>query len=194
MLLLNVLFPKVRAELLRVLFADPAVELHLRELVRQSGLGLGTVQEELAKLEEAELIRARADGNRKLFRANTEHPVFADLHGLVTKTAGVSAVLADALSGLAGVDLAFVFGSWARGKAGADSDIDLMVIGKTGLRALAPRLRPAMARCGREINPHVLAPEEWTKRLRDGDAFVADVARQPKLFVKGGTDEFERMA
>jgi CopG family nickel-responsive transcriptional regulator len=36
-------------------------------------------------------------------------------------------------------------------------------------------------------NPQVLAPEEWTKRLRDGDAFVAEVARQPKLFVRGET-------
>lgn len=194
MLLLNVLFPKVRAELLRVLFLDPAVELHLRELVRRTGLGLGTVQDELAKLEEAELIRSRADGNRKLFQANKEHPVYAELHGIVVKTAGVCAVLADSLGGLEGVELAFVFGSWARGEAGAGSDIDLMVIGQTGLRALAPRLRPAVGQCGREINPHVLTPEEWTKRLRVGDAFVADVAKQPKLFVKGRANELERMA
>ena len=50
MALLAVLFPQVRAEVLRLLFADGARELHLRELTRQSRLTLGTMQGELEKL------------------------------------------------------------------------------------------------------------------------------------------------
>ncbi len=81
--LLAVLFPKVRAEVLRLLFADPATELHLRELTRRTGLALGTVQVELAKLVGAGLLVAERDGNRRYFRAETGHPAFGALQQLV---------------------------------------------------------------------------------------------------------------
>lgn len=81
--LLTVLFPKVRAEVLRLLFADPATELHLRELTRRSGLALGTVQVELAKLVAAGLVVAERDGNRRYFRAESGHPAFGALQQLV---------------------------------------------------------------------------------------------------------------
>jgi hypothetical protein len=45
---LNILFPQVRAEILRLLFCDPARQRYVRELTAMSGLALGTVQEELA--------------------------------------------------------------------------------------------------------------------------------------------------
>ena len=54
MSLLPVLFPQVRAEVLRLLFADASRELHLRDLTRQSGLALGTMQGELEKLSSAD--------------------------------------------------------------------------------------------------------------------------------------------
>ena len=48
--LLTLLFPQVRAEILRLLFAEAGRELHLRDLTRQSGLSIKTVQNEFAKL------------------------------------------------------------------------------------------------------------------------------------------------
>ena len=78
MSLLQILFPQVRAEVLRLLFADETRELHLRELTRQSGLSLGTLQTEVEKLRAADLLLSRRDGNRLYFRANAAHPLFAD--------------------------------------------------------------------------------------------------------------------
>jgi hypothetical protein len=43
---LNILFPQVRAEILRLLFCDPARQRYVRELTAMSGLALGTVQED----------------------------------------------------------------------------------------------------------------------------------------------------
>lgn len=191
--LLTVLFPKVRAEVLRLLFADGSRELHLRELVRQSGLTLGTVQAEVGKLLEAGLLADRRDGNRRYVRANTEHPVFAELHGLVQKTGGLRDVLAEALAGLAGVEIALVFGSVAAGTAKPDSDVDLLVIGGIGLRALAPRLRPAAERLGREINPVIMSPEEFV-RGRATKPLLVDLLAKPKLFIQGDERELERLA
>jgi DNA-binding transcriptional ArsR family regulator len=186
---LTILFPKVRAEVLRLLFADPGKELHLRELSRLSQLALGTLQAEVRKLAAAELILARRDGNRLYYRANSAHPVFPELQGLALKTTGLREQLMDALAGLDGVRLAFVFGSQAAGTAGASSDVDLLVVGTVGLRVLAPRLRPVTGTLGREINPHVLAPATLSAKARSGDAFVASVLAGPKLWVIGGADE-----
>ena len=81
--LLEIIFPQVRAEVLRLLFAAPDRELHLRELTRQSGFTLGTLQTEVKKLCGADLLLSRRDGNRLYFRANADHPLFADLRQLV---------------------------------------------------------------------------------------------------------------
>ncbi len=191
--LLSVLFPRVRAEVLRILFADPMVELHLRELVRRSGLTLGTVQGEVKKLVDAELLIDRTDGNRRYFRANAEHPVYADLHQLVLKTSGLHDVLAQALIELESVEIAAVFGSTASGHAHADSDVDLLVIGDIGLRQLAPRLRPAAEQLGREINPVVMTPQAFV-RDRERKPLLVDLLAKPMIFIKGTSRELEGLA
>jgi predicted nucleotidyltransferase len=192
MSLLPILFPQVRAEVLRLLFADGSRELHLRDLTRQSGLGLGTVQGELEKLSSADLVTSRRDGNRRYYRANISHPLFSDLQQLVLKTSGLREVLADALRRVKGIEVAFVFGSLAAGGGRAASDIDLFVIGDAGLRALSPALRHAADVMGREINPVTMTVAEFRKR-RAKDPFVLDVLGKEKLFVRGGADELERL-
>lgn len=186
--LLEIIFPRVRAEVLRLLFADESRELHLRELTRQSGLTLGTLQTEVEKLCAADLLLSRRDGNRRYFKANATHPLFVDLRQLVLKTAGLREVLAEALRDLAGVELAFVFGSLAAGAGKAASDVDLLVIGDVGLRALAPRLRGAAERLGREINPVTMTAAEFV-RGRTNNPFLGDVLAKEKLLIVGTADE-----
>ena len=119
--------------------------------------------------------------NRRAWEA-----VFADL-----KTRGLeaSAVQLGIMDGLPGIELAFIFGSQAAGVAGAASDVDLLVVGSAGLRALAPRLRPVASALGREVNPHVLSRETFSEKARTGDAFIASVLAAPKLWIVGGADE-----
>ena len=192
MSLLSVLFPQVRAEVLRLLFADAARELHLRDLTRQSGLGLGTVQGELEKLSQADLVTSRRDGNRRYYRANASHPLFTDLQQLVLKTSGLRDVLVDALKGVKGIKAALVFGSLAAGSGKAGSDVDLLVIGEAGLRALAPGLRRASEKLGREINPVTMTAAEYAKGKKK-HPLLLDIADKEKLFIRGGADELVRL-
>ena len=190
--LVDIVSSRVKAELLRLLFGLGQLELHLRELVRQSGLSLGTVQQELRRLTRVGLVIARKDGNRVYYRANPDHPVHRELCALVLKTDGLAGVLQPALK-TPDVSVAFVFGSVARGDTGADSDVDLMVIGSVGLRRLVALLAGSADRLGREINPHVLSPEEFVNRKKRRDHFVTSVLGSPKLFVKGTEHELETM-
>lgn len=83
--ILHVLFPSVRAEILRCLFFDPSRELYVRELARTTNLALRTVQQELARLSAAGLVVSRSNGYHRFYRANQKHPVFSDLQQLVSK-------------------------------------------------------------------------------------------------------------
>lgn len=183
---------RVKAEIFRLLFGLRRPELHLREIVRQSGLSLGTVQQELKGLAGVGLLKSRRDGNRVYFSANPEHPAHRELCALVLKTNGLAGVLARALTSPE-VQLAFVFGSIARGEAQAESDVDLMVIGPIGLRGLTQLLSGVAEVVGREINPHILTPEEFRERKRNKDHFVTSVLAAPMLFVKGSEHELTAM-
>jgi hypothetical protein len=83
MSLLHGLFPVVRAEVLQLLFTNPGQELYVRELARLSFLTLQTVQDELAKLETAELIVSRSNGYQRFYRANPKHPLYAVVRRMV---------------------------------------------------------------------------------------------------------------
>ncbi|MFW5883056.1 MAG: nucleotidyltransferase domain-containing protein [Verrucomicrobiota bacterium] len=191
---LEQIFPKARADLLGLLFIDAEKSLHLRELARLTGLAVGTIQREVAKLREADLFVERRAGNRLYFQANTAHPIFPDLQGIALKTSGIRPRLADALAGLEGIEVAFVYGSFAEGTANAESDIDLFVIGSVGLRQLSPRLRGVADAMNREINPSVLSAASYRKKLSEADAYIRNVTMGKKLWIIGTEDELAAMA
>ena len=83
--LLHGLFPAVRAEVLRLLFTNRGQELYTREIARLSFLALRTIQDELAKLEAANLIVSRTNGYHLFYRANPKHPLHAPLVEIVRK-------------------------------------------------------------------------------------------------------------
>jgi DNA-binding transcriptional ArsR family regulator len=85
--LLKALFPKVRAEVLRLLFTNPGQELYVRQLARLSSLTLHTIQDELAKLARARLVLSRSNGYHRFYRANPRHPLYSTLRRLVIKSA-----------------------------------------------------------------------------------------------------------
>jgi DNA-binding transcriptional ArsR family regulator len=85
--LLHLLFPHVRAEILRMLFVNPTSQTYGREAARVTTLALRTVQRELAMLEAAGFVTSRKKGSVRLFCANRGHRMFPALQQLVMKGA-----------------------------------------------------------------------------------------------------------
>jgi predicted nucleotidyltransferase/DNA-binding HxlR family transcriptional regulator len=191
-LLAQLICSRARAEIFRVLFGLRSGEIHLREIQRQTGFAVGTVRQDVEKLVKVGLVTRRKDGNRVYYAANEMHPLVGDIRQLVLKTVGLADVLADALTDQ-GIRCALVFGSVAAGTAGAESDIDLLVVGDIGLRKLSELLAGVGDRLGRQINPHVLSPAEFAKRARAKEHFVSAVIRSQKVFVKGSEHELSAM-
>jgi predicted nucleotidyltransferase len=192
-ILSQLLSSKVRAELFRLLFGTNKADIHMRELARQAGCAIGTMQTELAKLRSLDLVVPRKDGNRTYYRANLEHPLYPDIHSLVLKTVGLVDILRQALEKKSDIQFAFVFGSIARQEETAVSDIDLMVIGRLGLRNLTGLLAGVSENLGRDINPHVMSLEDFRTRTASGDHFISQITASRKIFIIGDQDELAAM-
>ena len=190
--LADILSSRVRAEIFRLFFGLNEKELHLREVERQAGLTLGTIRQDLQKLLKLDLVKARRDGNRLYYQANTEHPLYPEIRKLVLKTAGLVEIFKSVLD-RKGVRVAFVFGSLASNREKGTSDVDLMVIGAVGLRALSGWLSGVTEQIGREINPHTMNVEEFRRRQKKGDHFLSSVLESPKLFIVGNENDLAAM-
>jgi predicted nucleotidyltransferase len=191
----DALFTKTQQRVLAVLFGQSDRSFYANEIIGLAASGSGAVQRELARLEAASLVTVRRMGNQKHYQANHDAPIFAELRAIVLKTFGVADVLRAALQPLwPFVDLAFVYGSLAKGTERAGSDIDLMVIGLVPSNAqLLEALSPAQTQLGRAVNPTLYTPDEFAQRLRDGKSFIVRVLDQPKIFVKGSEHDIARI-
>jgi uncharacterized protein len=192
-LLAEILSSNIRAEIFGNLFGVSPQNLHLREIERRTGFAIGTVQQEIKKLQRLEIITRIKDGNRVYYKANTDHPLYPDIRNLVIKTSGLVDLIKEALSSETKIKIAFVFGSVARQEEKSISDVDLMVIGDIGLRTLTGLLMNVSAKLGREINPHRLTESEFGKRKNGKDHFLQQVLKSPKIFIVGKEDELNAM-
>jgi DNA-binding transcriptional ArsR family regulator len=191
--LAQILSSNVKAEIFRLLFGLNGRPLHVRELERRSGLAIGTVRQELARLTKLGLIEARTDGNRRYYTAREDHPLYPEIRNLVLKTSGLADVLHGALQKEKRIRVAFVFGSIAQAREQAHSDIDLLVVGDIGLREVTKLLSGAAGKVGREINPHVFTPVEFLRRKRASDHFLKSVLSEPRIFIIGDEHELGAM-
>lgn len=183
----ELLFPnQYRRKVLALLLMNPHKWVHLRELARLTDASPGTLKKEVDVLMGAGLLKSQKMGNQTQFSANTEHPVYPELFGLIRKTIGLHDVLARALEFLDGkLEVVFVFGSMAKETETSHSDVDVMVIGDVTFGDVVNALYDVQTMVGREINPKVMSRSEWQAKQHEGNSFVKELRAQPKIFIVG---------
>jgi predicted nucleotidyltransferase len=196
---LEAIFPSIRAGVLSAALLEPRRWWFMSELARHLGSGPSSLQRELESLVNSGILERREDGRRVYFRANAGSPVFRDLRGLVEKTAGVVPALASALESFGDrIELAFVYGSIARGEERVSSDVDVTIVGSVRQIDLVPALRKLEDRLGREVNATLFSPQEFRRRLIAGDHFVSSVVKGKTISLKGSfqgsLDELDKTA
>jgi predicted nucleotidyltransferase len=190
------LFGSARQAVLGLLFDRPDERFYQRQIVRALMIGTGAVQRELARLVAAGILLRAVEGHQTYYQVNRNSPIYPELHGLVRKTMGLAGAIRTALEPLAEhIRLAFIYGSLARGGETAASDIDLMIVGDdVKLSQISPALVSARASLQRELNPTAFRTEEFSTKLRDGNAFLTRVVEGQKVFLIGSQDELDRLA
>lgn len=183
---------KGRAAILRSLFDGRHQSVHIRELARISRLSAPSLMREAKSLVRIGLLCESKDGNRVDYVANVVSPLYEVLERLVGKTDGAEVVLRDVFADSPS-KVVFIYGSRAKGSERTDSDYDLFVIGNEGLRSVSGRVRKAAEKVDVEINPYVIAPDEFARRMKAGDHFLKDIMSSPKRFLKGDENELARL-
>jgi predicted nucleotidyltransferase len=127
--MLQALIPsKMRLKLLLKFFLNSHTESYLRNLETEFGDSTNSIRLELNHMEKAGLLTSHSEGNKKLFRANTSHPLFPEINSILLKYIGLDQIIDKVIKNLGNVQSVYLTGSFARG---IDSPIiDLMFTGE----------------------------------------------------------------
>jgi hypothetical protein len=153
---------KTRLKLLLKFFLNSGSRAHLRNLETEFGESTNAIRLELNKFEQAGLLKSEVDGNKKVFRANTAHPLFQDIHNILLKTIGFDQIIDRVVTQLGNVEKAYVAGDFARGM---DAQIiDLVIVGnEINQEYLVNLVAKTEELISRKIRYVIFKPDEFEK-------------------------------
>jgi hypothetical protein len=117
---------KTRLKLILKLFLNPESSSYLRGLAEEFGESSNAIRVELNRFESAGLLLSQSSGNKKMYRANTKHPLYDEIHSIVKKTFGIDKIVNDVIERLGDVQEAYIIGDFAIGVNGPSIDIVLV--------------------------------------------------------------------
>ncbi len=176
-----------RMRALRALFAEPERGFGQRELASEAGLDPGGVARLLKRWTASGLVTRRQQDGLPRYYASSD-PALAPLVTLMQQDSALVRALRDALSSLTGVDVAVIFGSVARGAAGAASDLDLLVLGRASELKLNAALKPVGRKLGRAVRATACTLDSFKNQLRGGESFAMGVLQGPRVSLIGDLD------
>jgi predicted nucleotidyltransferase len=188
----SVTFPRLLAELA----SAPDRTFTAGELETRVGASHDSLYRALGRGVEAGLVRRERIGRQHVYRIDTDAPVFPEIKTLLSKLLGPAQALRQALAdvGPPEVEAAFLFGSAARAQDRLASDLDVFVVGDVSRFTLARLLADAERELGREVNAMAYPRQEVERRLAEGDGFLLEVFRQPKLMLAGREEDLPAIA
>lgn len=184
----------LRSQLRRKVLTFFYVNRTARVYVRQLALALGTdstnMSRELARLEQEGFLRAEIEGRQLYYTVNRDYPYLKPVFALLAGSVGIEPALRASLRAIAGIQAAWIYGSYAKDEADAKSDIDLLIAGQPDQAQLAAEIRQVEKTLRREINYTVLTSRELKRRIARRDAFIADVWNGKRIeLVSDGDNE-----
>jgi predicted nucleotidyltransferase len=161
-LLQTLITSKTRLRLLLKFFLNSNTTSWLRDLEAEFGESTNGIRLELKHLEDAGMLTSEMTGNKKMYRANVEHPLFGEIHQLLLKHTGIHQLMesiTSKISRIGDVTAAYLTGSFARG---ADSPvIDILLVGSEIDRSyLANLVEKAETFIHRKIRYVIVSTEE----------------------------------
>ena len=149
----------------------------------------GVFQRSLNALADEGILRSEYRANARYFQANKTHPLYKELKSIIFKTTGVQGGLQDTLQKINGIEMAFIYGSMAKGKTNKFSDIDLCIVGMIKEEQLIQELERLEAQLQREINYNLYSSELFQKEAKEGHAFLKEILTGKKIMLIGTADE-----
>lgn len=150
---------KTRIKLLVKFFLNSATRSYLRDLETEFDESTNAIRQELNRFEEAGMLKSEMEGNKKIFSANTKHPLFKDIHNILLKYTGIDKVIEHVLDRIGGLQEAWLIGDFARGKDSPVIDLAL-IADELKMDALIAYVAKAEELSGRRIRYFVVKSSE----------------------------------
>src|SRR5699024_11897388 len=187
--LLPLLRSRTQGEVAAWSMLHPDTEQSLTEIASAVDTSPATVMREVDRLLAAGLVSTRRQGNQRVVRASTDNPVYRPLADLLMVTFGPIGVLRDSLTGVPGIESAFIYGSWAaryhQQPGHVPNDVDLLIVGRPDKDLLGDAMEDVERVLRREVNYRVISPEEWAS---DTGSFRTTMLSRPVVYLIGGDD------
>lgn len=152
---------KTRLKLLLKFFLNSNTTAYLRSLEEEFGESTNGIRLELNRFEEAGMLQSFSKGNKKIFKANTKHPLFSDIHNIIIKFVGLDKIIESIIQRIGNVEYAYLRGSFARGIDGGV--VDILLVGAVDTSFLEDLVQKAEKKINRKIVYEVVTFEQFTK-------------------------------
>jgi len=152
---------KTRVKLLLKFFLNSKTSSYLRALENEFGESTNGIRIELNRFEKADMLSSKMDGNKKMYRANTDHPLFNEIHSIVYKYIGIDKIIESVIEKLGKVEQVYLTGTFAKGIDGPV--IDIMIVGEIDRTTLVKLVERAEEKIGRRIRCIDYTSEEFKK-------------------------------
>lgn len=175
-----------RYQVLRCLYEQPGRTFRVRELASEAGVDAGNASRWLRRWADLGLLETSSERGQTVYSASRD-PALKPLQTLLQQNGETARVLREELARFkAPIDAAAIFGSVARGEAGADSDIDLLLIADSTSRLDAQaHFKKAGRRLGRPVNVLLYTPDDWRKAREQGDTLAWDILSRDVIALRG---------
>lgn len=157
---------KTRIKLLLKFFLNSNTKAYLRGLESEFGESTNAIRIEINRFEQAGMLTSKMVGNKKVFQANTTHPLFKEVHSILLKYVGFDHIIENVIERLGDVRRVFVVGEFSKG---IDSQIiDLILVGKVDTNYLVHLIEKAEQLMSRKIRYIIYSETEaegidWSK-------------------------------
>jgi hypothetical protein len=160
---------KTRIKLLLKFFLNSNNKAYLRNLEEEFGESTNAIRIELNRFEQAGMLTSLSEGNKKVFSANTRHPLFGDIRSIVMKYIGIDQIVEYVIKRLGHLEEVYLVGEFARGLSG--DIIDLVFVGNINQHFLAELVEKVEKRINRRIRYIVFDAESFSvEKIRDNRA------------------------
>lgn len=166
---------KITKGVLSYLLLNQHTELYLQEMAAKFAVDPGNLARKLAEWEQEGILLKRKRGNLSLYRVNPQYPLRNELCSIAEKQFGLEDALRLAFKRIVGIKQAYIFGSYAKSSMGAESDVDVLVVGAHRAVDVQRRVAQVQKRFDREINVVDMTERELTKRKKARDPLISRI-------------------
>jgi predicted nucleotidyltransferase len=172
---------KVAEKLLGYYSLNPTARHYINELARILQVDPANLDKQLKKLETEGLFTSQIQGNLRYFALNKKYSLLDEFKKTYAFKYGVERKISQSLKDLKGLEEGYIFGSYAKNSFGAQSDIDILLIGNHSSLEAKRKLAKLENEFARELNVIDMTEQELTKRKKQKDDFVENLFKNKMI-------------